>query len=87
MLCLVRSVQLNFLPFRFQEVASAAQKLFDERRAKEAAAVEAARLARRELRAKKVEAHFADICPGLMMPHAQKNLRKISDVLEPQGEC
>lgn len=53
---------------------------------KEAAAVEAARLARRELRAKRIEAHFADICPGLMMPHAQKHLRKISDALEPQGK-
>lgn len=67
-------------------MATAAEKLFEERRVKEAAAVEAARLARRELRAKRVEAHFADICPGLMMPHAQKHLRKISDALEPQGK-
>jgi hypothetical protein len=48
--------------------------------------VEAARLARRETRAKRLEAHFADVCPVLIMPHAQKNLRKISDNLEQNGE-
>ncbi|KAJ0181537.1 hypothetical protein K1T71_002259 [Dendrolimus kikuchii] len=68
-----------------QEVATAQEKLQEERRQKEAAAVEAARLARREARAKRLESHFADVCPALMMPHAQKHLRKISDALEPYG--
>ncbi|RVE55167.1 hypothetical protein evm_000065 [Chilo suppressalis] len=68
-----------------QEVANAQEKLQQERAAREAAAVEAARLARREARATRLEAHFADICPVLMMPHAQKMLRKISDTLEQNG--
>ncbi|XP_039765141.1 thioredoxin domain-containing protein 3 homolog [Pararge aegeria] len=67
------------------EVALAREKLLQERREKETAAAEAARLGRREKRAVRLEAHFADICPGLMMPHAQKNLRKVSDTLEPYG--
>ncbi|XP_034831484.1 thioredoxin domain-containing protein 3 homolog isoform X2 [Maniola hyperantus] len=68
-----------------QEVALAQEKLLQERREKEASAAEASRLARREKRAARLETHFADICPGLMMPHAQKNLRRISDSLEPYG--
>lgn len=68
-----------------QEVATAQEKIYEERRAKEAAAVEAARFARREGRAKRLETLFADVCPALMMPHAQKHLRKISDALEPYG--
>ncbi|XP_023954141.1 thioredoxin domain-containing protein 3 homolog [Bicyclus anynana] len=68
-----------------QEVASAQEKLLQQRREKEAVAAEEARLTRREKRAVRLETHFMDVCPGLMMPHAQKNLRKISDALEPYG--
>ncbi|KAG6453004.1 hypothetical protein O3G_MSEX007916 [Manduca sexta] len=68
-----------------QEVADAQEKLQRERKEREVAAVEAARLARREARAKRLETHFADVCPALVMPHAQKHLRKISDALEPHG--
>ncbi|XP_026324096.1 uncharacterized protein LOC113233255 [Hyposmocoma kahamanoa] len=68
-----------------QEVADAKEKILQERQAKEAAAVEAARLARREARAKRIETHFLDVCPALMTPHAQKHIRKVSDALEPHG--
>lgn len=47
--------------------------------------MEAARFDRREARAQRLETHFADICPALLMPHAQKNLRKITDSIEPFG--
>ncbi|XP_013192940.2 thioredoxin domain-containing protein 3 homolog [Amyelois transitella] len=68
-----------------QEVATAQEKLFQERRAREAEAVAANHLARREARAKRLEAYFSDICPALMTPHAQKNLRKVAEVLEQHG--
>nr|XP_026490501.1 uncharacterized protein LOC113396675 isoform X1 [Vanessa tameamea] len=68
-----------------QELAVAQEKLNQQRREKEAVAAETARNLRRESRAKRLEIHFTDVCPALMMPHAQKNLRKISDVLEPYG--
>ncbi|XP_045510805.1 thioredoxin domain-containing protein 3 homolog [Colias croceus] len=68
-----------------QEVALAQEKLLEARRAKEATAAANARTARREARAKRLEAHFNDVCPALMMPHAQKHLRKVSDALEPYG--
>ncbi|XP_028038862.1 thioredoxin domain-containing protein 6-like isoform X3 [Bombyx mandarina] len=68
-----------------QEVAEAKEKLQQERRAREEAAVEAARIMRRETRACRLETHFADVCPALVMPHAQKHLRKITDALEPHG--
>lgn len=68
-----------------QEVAEAQEKLQQERRAREEAAVEAARIMRRETRACRLETHFADVCPALVMPHAQKHLRKITDALEPHG--
>lgn len=71
----------------FQEVANAQQKIEEEKKAKEAAAVEAARFARREARAKRLEMHFNDVCPALMLPHAQKHLRKITDTIEPFGLC
>lgn len=57
----------------------------EERKVKEQAAVEAARFDRREARARRLEVHFADICPALVLPHAQKNLRKITDAIEPFG--
>lgn len=69
----------------FQEVATAQAKIEEEKKAKEAAAVEAARYARREARAKRLEMHFNDICPALVLPHAQKHLRKITDTIEPFG--
>ncbi|KAI5635970.1 thioredoxin domain-containing protein [Phthorimaea operculella] len=68
-----------------QEIADRLAKIAAAKKEKEAAAAEAARLARREARAVKLESHFADVCPALVMPHAQKNLRKISDALEPHG--
>ncbi|XP_049871204.1 thioredoxin domain-containing protein 3 homolog [Pectinophora gossypiella] len=68
-----------------QEVADREAKLQAERKAKEEAAAEASRLARREARARRLESHFLDVCPALVTPHAQKNLRKISDALEPHG--
>ncbi|KAM3959118.1 thioredoxin domain-containing protein 3 homolog [Aphomia sociella] len=68
-----------------QEVATAQEKINQERRLKEVEAIEAARFARREDRAKRLEAHFKDICPALMTPQAQKHLRKVSDALEPNG--
>ncbi|XP_045458411.1 thioredoxin domain-containing protein 3 homolog [Melitaea cinxia] len=68
-----------------QEVALAQEKLNEQRREKEAAAAKTARIERREARAKRLEMHFTDVCPALMMPHAQKNLRKVSDALEPYG--
>ncbi|KAF9408443.1 hypothetical protein HW555_011878 [Spodoptera exigua] len=68
-----------------QEVANAQQKIEEEKKAKEAAAVEAARFARREARAKRLEMYFNDVCPALMLPHAQKHLRKITDTIEPFG--
>ncbi|CAB3248078.1 unnamed protein product [Arctia plantaginis] len=69
----------------FQEIATRQAKLEEERKIKEQAAVEAARFDRREARAQRLETHFADICPALLMPHAQKNLRKITDSIEPFG--
>ncbi|KAJ8726006.1 hypothetical protein PYW07_000704 [Mythimna separata] len=68
-----------------QEVATALEKIEEEKKVKEAAAIEAARFARREARAKRLEMHFNDICPALMLPHAQKHLRKITDTIEPFG--
>ncbi|XP_045515363.1 uncharacterized protein LOC123708613 isoform X1 [Pieris brassicae] len=68
-----------------QEVAIAQEKLLQARRAKEAAAAENSRLARRESRAKRLEAHFNEICPAMLTPHAQKHLRKVADTLEPFG--
>ncbi|XP_045485860.1 uncharacterized protein LOC111004474 [Pieris rapae] len=68
-----------------QEVATAQEKRLQARRAKEAAAAENSRVARRESRAKRLEAHFNDICPALLTPHAQKHLRKVADALEPFG--
>ncbi|XP_052756739.1 uncharacterized protein LOC113509850 isoform X2 [Galleria mellonella] len=68
-----------------QEVATAQEKIYQERRQKEIAAIEAARTARREDRAKRLEAYFNDICPALMTPVAQKHLRRVSDALEPIG--
>ncbi|XP_059058999.1 thioredoxin domain-containing protein 6-like [Achroia grisella] len=68
-----------------QEVATAQDKVYQERRQKEVAAIESARLARREERAKRLEGYFNDICPALMTPQAQKHLRKVSDALEPYG--
>ncbi|CAG9784744.1 unnamed protein product [Diatraea saccharalis] len=57
----------------------------EQRIAREAAALEEARLARREARATRLETYFADVCPVLMLPHAQKMLRKVSDALEQNG--
>ncbi|XP_028164011.1 thioredoxin domain-containing protein 3 homolog [Ostrinia furnacalis] len=68
-----------------QEVATAQAKLQEERKKREEAAIEEARLARREARAKRLEKHFDDICPALIMPHAQKSLRKVGDILEQNG--
>ncbi|CAH0603556.1 unnamed protein product [Chrysodeixis includens] len=68
-----------------QEVATAQEKIEQEKREKEAAAIEAARYERREARARRLEMHFADICPALMLPHAQKNLRKVTDTIEAFG--
>ncbi|KAJ2944432.1 hypothetical protein O0L34_g3768 [Tuta absoluta] len=68
-----------------QEIADREAKIAAAKKEKEAAAAEAARLARREARAVKLESHFTDVCPALVMPHAQKHLRKISDALEPHG--
>ncbi|CAK1603630.1 unnamed protein product [Parnassius mnemosyne] len=68
-----------------QEIADLQAKLVAERKAREAAAREASREARREARAVKLEAHFSEICAALMMPHAQKHLRKVADALEPYG--
>ncbi|KAL4719886.1 hypothetical protein ACJJTC_005173, partial [Scirpophaga incertulas] len=65
-----------------QEAAEAEAKLVAERRQREAEARAAARAARREARARRLEAHFADLCPALMLPHAQKYLRKLSDALD-----
>lgn len=69
-----------------KEVATAQEKIEQEKREKEAAAIEAARYERREARARRLEMHFADICPALMLPHAQKNLRKVTDTIESFGE-
>lgn len=79
-------IKLNKQLLCFQEVADAQEKIMQERKAKEAAAIEAARLARREARAKRIETHFLDVCPALMTPHAQKHIRKVSDALEPHGK-
>ncbi|XP_053607362.1 thioredoxin domain-containing protein 3 homolog isoform X2 [Plodia interpunctella] len=68
-----------------QEVATAQEKLAQERRQREVEAVEANHLARREARAKRLEAYFNDICPALMTPHAQKNLRRVAEALDAQG--
>ncbi|XP_032529756.2 thioredoxin domain-containing protein 6-like isoform X1 [Danaus plexippus] len=68
-----------------QEVALAQAKLLQLRKEKEAAAAAAERLERREARAVALEVHFNDVCPALMMPHSQKNIRKVSDALEPYG--
>ncbi|KAL4705296.1 hypothetical protein ACJJTC_018982 [Scirpophaga incertulas] len=68
-----------------QEAAEAEAKLVAERRQREAEARAAARAARREARARRLEAHFADLCPALMLPHAQKYLRKLSDALDHHG--
>ncbi|CAG9567611.1 unnamed protein product [Danaus chrysippus] len=68
-----------------QEVALAQEKLLQQRKEKEAAAAAAERLERREARAVALEVHFNDVCPALMMPHSQKNIRKVSDALEPYG--
>lgn len=76
---------IYFYPVLLQEVATAQQKIEEEKKVKEALAVEAARFARREARAKRLETHFNDICPALMLPHAQKHLRKITDTIEPFG--
>lgn len=69
----------------FQEAAAAQQKIEEEKKAKEAAAIEAARFARREARAKRLEMHFNDLCPALLLPHAQKHLRKITDTIDSFG--
>ncbi|CAG5048078.1 unnamed protein product [Parnassius apollo] len=68
-----------------QEIADLQAKLVAERKAREAAAREASREARREARAVKLEAHFSEVCAALMLPHAQKHLRKVADALEPYG--
>ncbi|CAH2065744.1 unnamed protein product, partial [Iphiclides podalirius] len=68
-----------------QEVADRRENLEAERRAREAAARTAARLARREARAVQLETHFGDVCAALMMPHAQKHLRRVAEALEPHG--
>ncbi|XP_063375879.1 thioredoxin domain-containing protein 3 homolog isoform X1 [Cydia fagiglandana] len=68
-----------------QEVVLAQEKLIAERRERERAAAAAEREERRETRARRVDQHFADVCAGLLLPHAQKYLRKVSDALEPFG--
>ncbi|XP_045535752.1 thioredoxin domain-containing protein 3 homolog [Papilio machaon] len=68
-----------------QEAADLQAKQVAERRQREAEAREAARAARREERATRLERHFADLCAALLMPHAQKHLRKVAEALEPYG--
>ncbi|KAL0894362.1 hypothetical protein ABMA27_012986 [Loxostege sticticalis] len=67
------------------EVATAQAKLQEERKKREEAALQEARVARREARARKMEKYFEDTCPALIMPHAQKSLRKVGDLLEQNG--
>ncbi|XP_068621665.1 thioredoxin domain-containing protein 3 homolog [Battus philenor] len=68
-----------------QEVADMREKLTKERKAREAEAREVARRERREARAARLEVFFSDVCAALVMPHAQKHLRKVADALEPYG--
>ncbi|GBP53191.1 hypothetical protein EVAR_8968_1 [Eumeta japonica] len=68
-----------------QELVAATERAAAQRRAREQEAALAARQTRRELRACRLEAHFADVCPALLLPHAQKHLRKVADALEPHG--
>lgn len=67
-------------------VAEALEARAAAKQAREREAVLSAREARREARARRLEAHFAEVCPVLMMPHSQKHLRKVADALEPLGE-
>lgn len=69
-----------------QEVENARLQVLQARKERETAALSAARLARREARAVRLEVNFGELCPALLLPHAQKHLRKISDALEPHGE-
>ncbi|CAG9121810.1 unnamed protein product [Plutella xylostella] len=66
-----------------QVVAEALAARAEAKQAREREAVLSAREARREARARRLEAHFAEVCPVLMMPHSQKHLRKVADALEP----
>lgn len=77
----------NFLNvFIFQEVASAQEKIYQERKDRERQAIAKAREARRETRAQRLEKHFMDICPALLMPHAQKSLRRLGEALDAFGK-
>ncbi|XP_041970763.1 thioredoxin domain-containing protein 3-like [Aricia agestis] len=68
-----------------QEAADAKARAEAARREREAAAAAEARTARREARARSIEPYFGDACPALLLPHAQKHLRKVTDALEPFG--